>query len=305
VAGWGVVAALVAARFFRWEAGLRGTGRPGAPRTPAPVPAAAAVPAGARAAPRPPSTAAMVFAQARAANRSAWRDPGSIFFALVMPVGLYVLILSTQAVGAPEVEGVPFPVFYAASMVAYGTGVAVFLDLPQAVMLARDRGVLKRLRGTPLRTWQYLAGRMLAGLWLAVIIAGTVLVVGVAFFDVTVPATGLLVGLAGLLLGALTMAACGLAVASRVSSAKAVGAVGLIILLPLAFFSGVFVVGGPAWMTRVGSFFPLLHVQRVLKAAWDPGGAGIAWGSFGVLLLWLVGAGLLAVRYFRWESRPG
>ncbi|MGZ4569461.1 MAG: ABC transporter permease [Blastococcus sp.] len=310
VAGWGVAAALVAARFFRWDAGLRVGRRAGAPHAPAaaaPVEAVAAVvPSGSGRAPgRPPSAVALVLAQARAANRSARRDPGSIFFSLVMPVGLYVLILSTQAVGAPEVDGVPFPVFYAASMVAYGAAVAVFLNLPEAVMVARDRGVLKRLRGTPLQTWQYLAGRMLAGLWFAVIIAVTVLVVGVAFFDVTVTVVGLLVGLVGLLLGALTMAACGFAVASRVPSAKAVGAVALIILLPLAFFSDIFVVGGPAWMTRVGSFFPLLHVQRVLRTAWDPAGAGIAWGSLGVLLLWLVGAGALAVRYFRWESRPG
>ena len=56
---------------------------------------------------------------------------------------------------------------------------------------------------------------------------------------------GLLLGLLVLLLGALTMAACGLAVASRVPNAKSVGAVGLIILLPLAFFSDVFVVERP------------------------------------------------------------
>jgi ABC-type multidrug transport system permease subunit len=171
-------------------------------------------------------------------------------------------------------------------------------------MVARDRGVLKRLRGTPLRTWQYLAGRTLAGLWLAVVIAASVLAVGVAFYDVTVTAAGLLLGLVMLLVVALTMTACGFAVASRVPNAKAVGAVGLIILLPLSFFSDIFVVGGPAWMTTVGSVFPLLHVQRVLVTAWDPAGAGVAWASLGVLLLWLGVAAALAIRFFRWESRP-
>ena len=248
---------------------------------------------------------ALVLAQMRAANRSAWRDPGSVFFALVMPVGLYALILSTQGSGAGVVDGIPFPVFYAASMVAYGAGVALFLNMPEAVMQARDRGVLKRLRGTPLRTWQYLAGRVLAGLWLAVVIAVSVLGVGMLFYEVTVTAAGLLVGLLMLVLGAGTMAACGLAIASRVPSAKAVGAVGLIILLPLSFFSDVFVVGGPDWMRTVGSVFPLLHAQRVLKDAWNPAGPEIAWGSVGVLALWLVVAAAVAVRFFRWESRPG
>ena len=45
----------------------------------------------------------MVLAQARFALRSAWRDPGSIFFALVMPVGLYALIVATQGQDAGEV----------------------------------------------------------------------------------------------------------------------------------------------------------------------------------------------------------
>lgn len=305
IAAWGLVAALVAVRFFRWDSGSRG--RPGAaavPVTPpAPVPRAVERTPTVRAAHRP-STAALVLGQARAANTSAWRDPGSMFFALVMPLGLYALIVSVQDGGGP-VSGMPFPVFYAASMTAYGAGVAVFLNLPEAVLQARDRGVLKRLRGTPLRSWQYLAGRMLAGLWVSVVVAALILGVGTAFYGVRLSVTGVLVGLFVLLAGALTMTACGFAVASRVPDAKAVGAVGLLILLPLSFFSDIFVVGGPAWMHTIGSFFPLLHVQNSLARAWDPAGAQIAWGSLGVLAIWFVVAGALAVRFFRWEGRPG
>jgi ABC-type multidrug transport system permease subunit len=306
VAAWGLVAALVAARFFRWESGPRGrapaaTGTPAVSAAPVRRPLEEA-PAAREA--RRPSTVALVLGQARAANRSAWRDPGSMFFALVMPLGLYALIVSVQGDGGP-VSGLPFPVFYAASMIAYGAGVAVFLNLPEAVLQARDRGVLKRLRGTPLRSWQYLAGRMLAGLWVSVVVAALILAVGTAFYDVRLSPAGLLAGLVVLLVGALTMTACGFAVASRVPDAKAVGAVGLLILLPLSFFSDIFVVGGPAWMHTVGSFFPLLHVQSALARAWDPAGPELAWGSLGVLALWFVVAGAVAVRFFRWEGRPG
>lgn len=306
VAGWGLVAALVAARFFRWESGPRGrvpaaAGAPAVPAAPVRRPLEGA-PAAREA--RRPSTAVLVLGQARAANRSAWRDPGSMFFALVMPLGLYALVVSVQGDGGP-VSGLPFAVFYAASMVAYGAGVAVFLNLPEAVLQARDRGVLKRLRGTPLRSWQYLVGRMLAGLWVSVVVAALILAAGTAFYGVRLSPAGLLAGLFVLLVGALTMTACGFAVASRVPDAKAVGAVGLLILLPLSFFSDIFVVGGPAWMHTVGSFFPLLHVQNALARAWDPAGAGLAWGSLGVLALWFLVAGAVAVRFFRWEGRPG
>jgi ABC-type multidrug transport system permease subunit len=303
LAAWGLAAALVAARFFRWDAGLRGG------RTRGPAGAAEPGPAAARppgvVATGSPTAASLVLGQARAANRSAWRDPGSMFFALVLPVGLYALILATQGQAVEEVGGVPFPAHYAASMVAWGAGVAVFLNLPEAVMVARDKGVLKRLRGTPLRPWQYLAGRTVAGLFVAVVIAAAVLAVGVAFYDLTVTAAGLLIGLLVLVVGALTMTACGFALAAPLPNARAVGAVGLTVLLPLAFFSDVFVVGGPEWMTTVGSFFPLLHVQRALTAAWDPGGAEVAWASLGVLVVWLVVASAIAVRLFRWEPPTG
>jgi ABC-type multidrug transport system permease subunit len=309
VAAWGVAAALVATRTFRWDAGVRGRATAGAAGAAGAGGAAAAVPAVARPVPAvqtgSPTAVSLVTGQARAANRSAWRDPGSMFFALVMPVGLYALIVATQGQAVAEVDGIPFPAFYAASMVAWGAGVAVFLNLPEAVLVARDKGVLKRLRGTPLLPWQYLAGRTVAGLFLTVVIAAVVLGVGVAFYDLAVTTGGLLLGLVVLLVGALCLTACGFALAAAVPNAKAVGAVGLVVLLPLAFFSEVFVVGGPEWMTTVGSFFPLLHFQRALRAAWDPGGPELAWASLGVLALWLVAATLVAVRFFRWEPRTG
>jgi ABC-type multidrug transport system permease subunit len=308
IAVWTSGAVVVAARFFRWDPRSR-TGRTSRRATSeqGAVPSVwhtqpMTVPAVLRIIERPaPSALALVLGQARAANRAAWRDPGSIFFALVMPVALYALI--TSIVGDDDVFGLPFAVFYAASMVAYGAGVAVFLNLPEAVMVARDRGILKRLRGTPLQTWQYLAGRTLAGLWVAFVIAVSVLAVGIALYGVTLTVAGVLVGLVGLLAVTLTMTACGFAVASQLSNAKAVSAVALVVLLPLSFFSDIFFVGIPNWMRTVGSLFPLLHAQRVPAAAWNPGGAEIAWRSFGVLLLWFVGAGAVAVRYFRWESR--
>ena len=46
-------------------------------------------------------------------------------------------------------------------------------------------------------------------------------------------------------------------------------------------------------------------LERLPTEAWDPAGAQIAWGSLGVLAIWFVVAGALAVRFFRWEGRAG
>ena len=301
VLAWGVGAALVAARAFRWDPPARAQRAAGSRRR-TPVPTAAARPDRAVQEGRRPSAAALVLGQARAANRSTWRDPATVFFALVMPVGLYAFFQATQGRGQ-AVDGIPFATYFAAGMTVWGTAVLVFQTLPEVVTSARERGVLKRLRGTPLRPWQYLAGRTAAGLGLAALLAALVLAVGVPFFDVRVPVAGLAVGALVLVLGTATLAACGFALAAFVPSARAVGAVALIVLLPLAFFSDIFVVGGPAWMTRVGSFFPLLHLQHALVGAWAPGGPAVGWSHLAVLLVWLAGAGAVAVRFFRWDVR--
>ena len=296
VVAWGVAAALVAVRWFPRER------RTGGATAAVPVPARPrARPSAPVARARRPSPVAMVLAQAGAAARASLRDPASVFFAVLMPLGIYALIAGTQGRGV-LVDGVPFEVFFAASMIVWGASVAVFMDLPEAVALDRERQVLKRLRGTPLAPWHYLAGRTTAGLVVAAVIAVLVLTVGRLAFSVSVPLSGLLVAVPVLVLGTLTMTACGFVLAAAVTKARAVGAVGLIILFPLGFFSSIFFAAGPAWMTTVGWFFPLAHFQRALVQAWQPGGPAVGWEHLAALVAWGVVAAVVAVRTFRWPE---
>ena len=298
--GWGLAGTLVAARAFRWQpravlgrapaAAGPGPGNPTTDRPRAPG------------VPRRPSLPRLLFDRARAANRSTWRDPGSLLF-VVIPVGLYALLLTMQGnVLLPA--GLPFATFFAASMITWGAGTAVFMNLPEAVARARDRGVLKRLRGTPLPASHYLAGVTAAGLALTFLIAGLVVATGFVFFDLRIPVAGLALGVLVILVGTLTLAACGFLLAALVPNARAVGALGLLFLFVLSFVSDVFIVGGgPAWMSTLGSIFPLKHLQNALAAAWHPDGPSLDWVNLAVLLAWTAVAGALAVRFFRWEPR--
>jgi ABC-type multidrug transport system permease subunit len=326
VAAWGLVALLVSVRAFRWEpqaprrerdeatAARTRTGSAGTdPQTRADRGQASVVTTTPRSAPAQVARTvvtgrrrpvAILLDQTVAAARSTWRDGGSLFFALIMPVGLYAFMLSTQG-SAFEVEGMRFSLFFAAGMATWGASVVAFMNLPEAVATARDKGVLKRLRGTPVTPWQYLAARMVVAVVLALVIAAAILVVGVLGYDVELTAGALGSALVVVVVGTLSMAACGFALAAFAPSARAVGAVGLVVLLPLAFFSEVFVVGGPAWMGTVGSLFPLKHFQNALAAALGLPGAPLDGPHLAVLALWAVGAGLVALRFFRWDTRSG
>jgi ABC-2 type transport system permease protein len=309
LAAWGAAGTVVAASRFRWDpATSRGTkpttapGHPvndgGAVTAPSPGALTATV---AR-----PTPARMLLAEVRWATRAALRDPGWVFFAIAMPVGLYAFIASSfiqDGTGA-GVTGAPIGLEVAAGMTAWGAAVTAFINMPEAVAAARDRGALKRLRGTPLPSSLYLAGRTVSALWIALVTGALVLVLGMPAFGLEISWTGLPLAVLVLLLGTTTLAACGLALVSVLPSSKAVTAVGLAVLLPLGFFSDVFAIGGaPGWMRDVGDWLPLKPLANSLTAALDPAGPSLSWGAVAVMVVWLVGASALAVRTFRWSAR--
>ncbi|MHC6210715.1 ABC transporter permease [Rhodococcus ruber] len=298
MAAWTLAASLVAVRAFGWDPARGGTGR-------APAPAVAsrrdrAVDADA---PGRPSTARLVLGQVGWATRAAARDPGWVFFAVALPVGLYAFIMAVLPDGAAA-DGVPPELSSAAGMAAWGAAVTAFVNMPEAVVRARDRGVLKRLRGTPLGPVGFMAGHTVSTLWIALVTAVLVVAVGVVFFGLVLTWPGVFLAAAVVVLGTATLAACGFALAAVLPSSKAVSAVGLAILLPLAFFSDIFFLGDtPGWMQTVGSVFPLKHFSNSLAAALDPSGSRILWGALAVMAAWLVAAALVATRTFRWGPR--
>lgn len=304
---WGVGAGLVAVRRFRWEP-VAAAGRPrpamaGTPaETDAPVVRTTSAPS---VVPAQPSWAGLLLSEVRWATRAALRDPGWVFFAVAMPVGLYAYIVSAvPAEGTGEV-GAPIGLEIAAGMIAWGAAVTGFVNMPEAVAQARDRGALKRLRGTPLSPALYLAGRTVSALGIGLATGVLVLVVGLLAFGLEISWAGLPLAGAMLLLGTMSLAACGFALVSLLPSAKAVTAVGLAVLLPLGFFSDVFMFGGgiPDWMSTVGSLMPLKHMANSVSMALDPAGVSFSPLALGVMTAWLVGMGLVAARTFRWSKR--
>lgn len=299
---WGIAGALVSLRAFRWDRHrsrqptrvLAQAQRPVTPSVPHPQrPRTTIV--------RRPSAFVLVARQAGAALRGLWRRPGDVFFSLIMPIGLFVLLVTVQPTDTLP-NGQPVAVAIAASMVTWGTGVTVFMNLAESVARARDSRVLKRVRGTPMPAVHYLAGRTIAGLAVTVVILGCILGLGAMAYDVRVGPAGIALGLVILVLGALTLAACGFLLVTLVPSARAVGAVGLVILFFLSFFSDVFINAGPEWMGAVGAVFPLKHLQNGLAAAWNPSGPVVPWLNILVIVVWGGAAATLTIRRFRWES---
>ncbi len=314
MAAWGVVGAVVAIRWFRWEprTGTRhgsttnraqsaqsGDETDAATKT-TPARLAPAVPRGHRTLPM------LVWGQIRYAMTTILRDPMSMFFAIVFPVLMLVFFGALYGSDA-QWGGLPLPQYAAAAFAVYGIAVMAYVNLAGTVAEHRSRLILKRLRGTPLPSWAYLAGRFGAAVIFGLTTVVLVFAVGILFFDVSLPVTVWPAALLAFVLGIVCFASLGLLVSATASSPTTVIAIALATLLPLSFVSDIFIASGsdlPPAMSAVGWTFPLRHVTAAAVTATSGGPIdAVWWGHVGVVLAWLGVSAVLARLLFRWEPR--
>jgi ABC-2 type transport system permease protein len=203
-------------------------------------------------------------------------------------------------------SGATLGLFYAATMAVYGAAVTAYVNVPQVMAEDREKGVLKRVRATPLPLWLLVLGRVIGALLVAVLTLVVIAAVTAATYRPGLP-SGWPVALLVLVVSALAFCVIGLAVASIARTAQSAIGMSLGTLLPLCFVSDIFVVGAkfPTWLETISWVFPLRHASRAMTDAVTP--SADLWPSTGlhllVLLAWTIAAGLLLRRTFRTE--PG
>ncbi len=210
------------------------------------------------------------------------------------------------------IEGGRWPVrqFYTGGLAAFTAVSATYTNLANTVPIRREEGVLKRWRGTPLPAGVYIGGFIGSAIVLAFLGVVLMLAVGVVFYDLEVEAAKMPGAALAFLVGVGAFAALGMAVAALVPSASSAAAVANATILPLAFVSNVFIVTGddaPAWMTTLGDIFPLKPFVESIQDAFNPfvDAPAISWGRLGYVALWGLAGMAVAMRYFKWEPRPG
>ena len=244
-----------------------------------------------------PSIGTLLVGEVRHADALLWRDPGSTFFAVAFPVLLVLLVPQIFGTDVILDDGTPLPRFYAPTMAVYGAAVTAYVNMPEGLARARERGVLHRLSGTPLPMPMLLLGRVLSSVWIALLTLVAVLGLAGVLYDVPVPQTwpGVVVTI---VLSTMCFAVLGVMLVTLLGSSRAVNAVALGTLLPLSFVSDIFLIGAtfPTVLTVIGWASPLRHATRAVSDAYAVGatGYGFAWGHLAVIAAWLV-AGALVV----------
>jgi ABC-2 type transport system permease protein len=241
------------------------------------------------------------------------RSRESVVFTLLFPV---VMILIFASIFGWEIDGgVTYAQYFVTGMIAAGLMTVGFQSLAIQIPIERERGVLKRLRGTPMPKWVYFAGKVI----MVAVIAGAetvlLLAVAVGVFDFPLPGTAArwLTFAWVSVLGITACTLCGVAFSSVASTARGASAVVTPVALVLQFISGVFFIYTelPGWMQQVAALFPLKWMCQGLRsvflpdtfAAAEPAGSWELGRVALVLALWCVIGLVLCLRTFSWTSR--
>jgi ABC-2 type transport system permease protein len=236
-----------------------------------------------------------------------WRNPASVFFTVMLPL-IFLFIFAT-IFGNDDIEerGVKTTTYYVPAIVALAVISATLQSLAINLTEDRERGLLKRVRGTPLPTSVFVAGRVGNSLVVSVLMVVLVAVIGRLVYDVSLPEETIPAVLVTLAVGAFAFCCLGFALTAAIPSEDAAPAISNATVLPLYFISGIFIPDSeiPEGVLQVADFFPIRHFFEAFFTAWDPNtiGAGFEWGDLAIVAAWGVAGLLVALFAFRWEPR--
>ena len=171
-----------------------------------------------------------------------------------------------------------------------------------ALVDMRQRKLLKRYVGTPMRRGDFLLAIMSSRLVLMVIEVGLLLVFGVVFFHMRVMGSiGAIAAVAGL--GSLTFGGVGLLTASRAQKIESISGLINLVMMPMWIFSGVFFSYErfPAVIQPLIKALPLTALNDALRASILEGTPLLnQWPRLLVMILWGGISFVLALKWFRW-----
>lgn len=230
------------------------------------------------------------------------REPAAVGFTLALPLVLLLLNATDGNAPNPRFGGAGTVDVLMAGYLVYVMSTSAIMGLAETLADYRDRGILRRMRVTPLRPWQILTSHALTHLAMSVI--GMVLLIGVGgvvaglSLPRSIGATAL-----SLTLAAAAMISIGFLLGAVLPTVRTTQAVAAAVYFPAIFVSGALFPREtlPAFAQRVGDVLPMTYAVRAIREAWTLGTVDVA--GLGILAATTVGLVLVAVRMFRWEAR--
>lgn len=210
--------------------------------------------------------------------------------------------VSVEGVDAEQFRYIDFLVPGVLAMSIMNNGM---IGLSSAFVTYRERGILRRIRATPFPLIQFIVARISTQVIIAVVQAVVLLAVALALFQVTI-AGDLLSLLAMIVLGSLAFLALGFFISGIARNTEVSDSLSNALTFPMLFLGGVFfpVDSAPAWLQPITRIIPLTYLANGLRDIMVRGETVVqVWPEALIMLATALIGLLLAVRFFRWESR--
>jgi len=231
------------------------------------------------------------------------RNPYGAFFTLIFPLMMLFLFGSiygnepSPLLGGYGSVDVSVPAYTAMIIATAG-----LLSLTINVTSYREKGVLRRLKATPLRpqtilTAQVIVIFLITALGMALLVIAGKIVYGLRFdgnpFNV----------LAGFVLSSLSFFALGFVLASLIPTARTAQIVAMVLAYPMIFLSGATIPLEilPETIRHYAQILPLTHVVTLLRGLWIGDGWVEHFTEVVILAAILVTGVIVSAKTFRWE----
>jgi ABC-2 type transport system permease protein len=219
-----------------------------------------------------------------------------------LPLLLLVIFGGVHSFRKPQKDfgGATTLEIYVPVLIAFSIAILALSALPTVLAGYREKGILRRLRTTPMGPVRLLTAQLAVNFAVIVVMVIMILAVARAAYGVALPKelAGFVVSV---LLAAAALLAVGLFVAATAGSGRAAQAIGTILFFPMMFFAGLWVpiAQMPALLRYVSHGTPLgaavQALQRASEGHWPHGQQLL------VMAVYVVVFGPAAARLFRWE----
>jgi ABC-2 type transport system permease protein len=242
---------------------------------------------------------ALGWRQYRLERRMFWRNPSAAFFNFLLPL---LFLGGGGAILAGNQHELDRLIPAVAGMSVMST---TFTALAYNIVFLRERGVLKRIRGTPLPTGSYFGGVAANAVTNTALQIAIVILSGKLIFGIGWPRDWVEL-IVFVLVGVVCLAALGVAFAHAIPNFESTAAYVNAVFLPVVFIS--FYVfdskSAPGFLRQIAAALPLKPLIDGLYGAIVTGaGLDSQLDALAVIALWGVFGLFFAVRGFAWESR--
>ena len=230
------------------------------------------------------------------------REPVAVAFTLGLPLVLLALNGGDGNRPDPALGGAGLVDVLVPGFLVYVMATSAIMALPETLANYRDRGILRRLRVSPLRPWQIVGSHAVTHLAMITVGLALLVTVGGVAFHLRAPA-GLAATVLAVVAAAASLLATGFLLGSVLPTVRTTQAVAAGLYFPAIFISGAVFPreAQPEFAQRIGDFLPLTYAVEAIRQAWTDG--TVHWAAIGILAGVSVVATAVALRTFRWESR--